>query len=87
MYSTHKEGKSVVTKRFIGILKTNIYKHMTAVSKNVDKLDEIVNTFNNTYHITRKMKPADDQRSKFIDYGVEYNDKDPKFKIADHVRI
>ena len=60
MYSTHKEGKSVVTKRFIGILKTNIYKNMTAVSKNVDKLDEIVNTYNNTCHITRKMKPADD---------------------------
>ena len=45
MYSTHNEGKSVVTERFIRTLKNNIYKHMTSISKNVyiDKLDDIVN--------------------------------------------
>ena len=44
MYLTHKEGKSVVAKRFIRTLKNKIYKHMIAVSKNVyfDVLDEIV---------------------------------------------
>ena len=44
MYSAHNEGKSVATERFIGTLKNKIYKHMTAVSKNVyiDKLDDIV---------------------------------------------
>ena len=35
MYSTHNEEKSVVAERFIRTLKNKIYKHMTAVSKNV----------------------------------------------------
>ena len=52
MYSIHNEGKSVVVERFIRTLKTKIYKYMTSVSKNVyiDKLDDIVNEYNNTYH-------------------------------------
>ena len=59
MYSIHNEGKSVVTERFIRTLKTKIYKHMTSISKNmyVDKLDDIVDECNNTYHTTIKMKP------------------------------
>ena len=53
MYSTHNEGQSVVAERFIGTLKNKIYKHMTTVSKNVyfDVLDDIVDKYNNTYHI------------------------------------
>ena len=56
MFSTHNEGKSVVAKRFIGTLKNKIYKYLTSVSKNVyiDKLDDIVNKYNNTYHGTIK---------------------------------
>ena len=52
MYSTYNEWKSVVAERFIRTLKNKIYKHMTAVSKNVyfDILDDIVNEYNNTYH-------------------------------------
>ena len=44
MHSTHKEGKSVAAERFIRTLKNKIYKHMTAVSKNVyfDVLDGTV---------------------------------------------
>ena len=59
MHSTHNEGKSVVAERFIRNLKNKIYKHMTAVSKNVhiDKWDDVVNESNNTYHWTIKMKP------------------------------
>ena len=51
-YSTHNEGKSVVAERFIRTLKNKIYKYMTSISKNmyIDKLDEIVNKCNNTYH-------------------------------------
>ena len=51
MYSTHNEGKSVVAERFIRALKNKIYKHMTAVSKSVciDKLDDILNEYNNAY--------------------------------------
>ena len=61
MYSVHNEGKSAVAERFIRTLKNKSYKYMTSVSKNVyiDKLDDIVNKYNNTYHSTIKMKPAD----------------------------
>ena len=62
---------------------------MTSVSKNVyiDKLDDIVNEYNNTYHITIKIKPADVKDNTYIDFKKDVNHKDPKFKIADHVRI
>ena len=58
MYSTHNEGKSVVAERLIRTLKSKIYKYMTSISKNVyiDKLDDIVDEYNNTYHTTIKMK-------------------------------
>ena len=61
MYSTNNEGKSVVAERFIRTLKSKIYKHMTSISKNVyiDKLDDIVSKYNNTYYTTIKTKPID----------------------------
>ena len=61
MYSTHNERKSVVAKRFIRTLKNKIYKHMTAISKNVyfDVLDDIVDEYNNNYHKTITMTPID----------------------------
>ena len=61
---------------------------MTAISKNVyiDKLDDIVNEYNNTYHRTIKMKPVDVKDNTYIDIEKEVNDKDPKF-IGDYVRI
>ena len=60
MYSIHNEGKSVIGERFIRTLKTKIYKYMTLTSKNVyiDKLDDILNEYNNIYHRTIKMKPV-----------------------------
>ena len=68
MYSTHNEGKSVVAERFIRTLKSKIYKYMTSISKNVyiDKLDDIVDEYNNTYHITIKMKPIDVKDNIYI---------------------
>ena len=89
MYSKHNEGKSVIAERFIRTLKTKIYKCMNSVSKNVyvDKLDDIVNKFNNTYRRTIKMKPVDVKDDTYIDSVKEVNDKDPKFKVGDHVRI
>ena len=62
---------------------------MTSVSKNVyiDKLDDIVDEYNNTYHRTIKMKPVDVKDNTYIDFKKEVNDKDPKFKVGDHVRI
>ena len=89
MYSIHNEGKSVVAERFIRTLKTKIYKYMTSISKNVyiDKLDDIVDEYNNTYHRTIKMKPVDVKDNTYIDFKKEVNDKDSKFKVGDHVRI
>ena len=61
MYSTHNEGKSVIAERFIKTLKNKIYKYMTSISKtmHVDKLNDIVKKYSNTYHKTIKTKPAD----------------------------
>ena len=86
MYSTHNEGIFFVAEKFIRTLKNKIYKHITAVSKNVyfDKLDDIVN---NKYHITIKMKPIEGKDNTYIESIKEVNDKDPQFKVVDHVRI
>ena len=53
----------------------------------IDKLDDIVRKYNNTYHRTIKMTPDDVKSSTYIDSSKEVNDEDPKFKIADTVRI
>ena len=89
MYLIHNEQKSVIAERFIITLKTKIYKYMTSISKNVyiDKLDDIVDEYNNTYHRTIKMKPVDVKDNTYIDFKKEVNDKDPKFKVGDRVRI
>ena len=57
MYSTHNEKKSVFAERFVKTLKIKIYKYMTSVSNYVyiDKLDDLINKYNNTYHSTIKM--------------------------------
>ena len=62
---------------------------MTSISKNVfiDKLDDIVNKYNNTYHGTIKMKPIDVKDNTYIDLEKEVSNKDPKFKVGDYVRI
>ena len=62
---------------------------MTSISKNVyiNKLDDIVNEYNNTYHTTIKMKPIDVKDNTYINTDKETNDKDPKFKVGDRVRI
>ena len=62
---------------------------MTSISKNVyiDKLDDIVKKYNNTYNTSIKMKPADVKDNTYIDFKKEVNDKNLKFKVGDHVRI
>ena len=73
MYSIYNEGKSVVAERFTRTLKNKIYKYMTSISKNVyiDKLDNIVNKYNNTYHRKIKIKPIDVKSSRYIDFTKE----------------
>ena len=89
MYSTHNEGKSVVAERFVRTLKSKTYKYMTSISKNVfiDKLDDIVDENNNTYHTIIKMKLADVKDNTYINADKEINNKDHKFKVGDYVRI
>ena len=74
-YSTHNEEKFVVAERFIRTLNNKIYKHITSVSKNVyiDKLDYIVNEYNNTYHRAFKMKPIEVKDNTYIDSAKEIN--------------
>ena len=83
MYSTHNEGKSVAAERFIRTLKSKIYKYMTSISKNV----YIDNEYNNTYHTTIKMKPTDGKDNTHINNDKKNNNKDPKFKVGDRVRL
>ena len=81
MHSINIERKLVVAERFIRTLKTTIYEYMMPISKNVyiDKLDDIVNEYNNTYHRAIKMKLVDVKDNKYIDFKKGVNDKDPKF--------
>ena len=87
-YSTYNEGKSVVAERFIRTLKNKLYKHMTAIGKNVyfDVLDDVVNEYNSTKHSTIKMKPIDviDNERVYID---EHNEEGSRFKVGDRLRI
>ena len=89
IYSTHNEGKSVLAGRFIRTLKNKIYKHMIANSENMHfiVLKDIVGEYNNTYYKTIKMKPIDVKSNCFAEYNGESNERDPKFKVGDHVRI
>ena len=89
MYSIHNEEKSVTAERFIRTLKNKIFKPVTATSKNVyfNVLDDFVNKYNSTVYRTIKMKPTDVKDNRYIDSKKEVNDKDPKFKAGDHVRI
>ena len=89
MYSTHEKRKSVVAERFMRILRDRIYKNMTLVSKNkyIDEVDDIVNKENNEYHSTIRINPVYIKSSTYIDFNVENNDKDTKFKAGYHVKI
>ena len=62
---------------------------MTAISNNVyfDALDDIVHKYNNTVHRTIKITPIDVKNNTYVDSKKEVNDKDPKFKVGNHVRI
>ena len=89
MYSIYNEGKSVVAERLIRVLKNKLFKHMTAVSKNIycDALDRIVNKYSNTVHRTIKMKLIDVTSDPYAEYNEDSNETKPKFKVGDLVRI
>ena len=74
---------------WIPIKKNEIYKYITSISKNlyIDKLDEILNKYNNTYHKRIKMKPIDIISNKYINSSKEINYEDVKFITGGNVRI
>ena len=80
MYLTQNERKPVLAERFIIILKNKIYKYITSVSKNtqIDKVDDIVNEYNNTYHSKIKLKTVDGKANIYIDSNKVVNNKCPK---------
>ena len=84
MYSTYNEAKSLVAEIFIRTLKSKVFKHMTAVSKNVyfDVLDDIVNKYNNTVHRTIKMKPIDVTGDFYAEYNEDFNKKILNLKLV-----
>ena len=84
IYSRHNEGESVIAERFIRILKKKIYKYQKMC---IDELADIVKEYKNTYNKTIKMKSSGLKSSTYVDIGTENNEKDPKFKFGDHVRI
>ena len=83
------KGNLLLPERFIRTLKSKIYKYITSIPKKVyiDKLDDIVNKYNNTYHKKIKMKPVDVKSSAYIDSSKENNYKNPKSKVGDIVII
>ena len=87
--STYNEEKPAVAARFIRTLKNKIFKHMTSVSTNFyfDLLDNIVNKYKNTVHKKLKMGPIDLTSDFYAEYNEDSNEKDPKFKVGDRVRI
>ena len=89
MYLMHNEEKSVVAEGLIRTLKSRVYKYKVSISKNVhiNKLDDIVNEYNNTYHKIIKMKPIDVKNNTYINSSKEVNHKDPIFQVGDYVRI
>ena len=89
MYSIHNERKSVVAERFIRTLKTKYLQiHDFNIKKvYINKLDDIVNEYNNTYHRTIKRKPVGIKDNTHIDFSREVDVKDHKFKVGDHVKI
>ena len=53
----------------------------------IDQLDNTVNKYNITCDSTIKIKSVDVKIIKYLDFCIENNDKDPKFKVGDDVRI
>ena len=88
MYSTHNEGKSVIGERLIKILKTKIYKTITAneIKSYLLYLNKLVDQYNNTYHHSINKKPINADYSALTE-KIKTNHKAPKFKVNDKVGI
>ena len=91
MYSIYNKGKAVVAERLIRTLKNKIYKHTAAILSDVyfDMLYDLVKKYNNTVHRTIGMKLVDFDLTSdsYAEYNGDSNEKYPKLKAGDRVRI
>ena len=89
MYSTFNEGKSVAAERLFRLVKTRF----TSIWQLFQRifilmcLMILLTKYNNTFHRTIKMKPINVTSDSYAEYNVDSNEKDPKFKVGDRVRI
>ena len=69
----NNEETSVVAERFTRTLKNKPYKYMTSISKmcHIDKIDNIFNKYNNTYHSTITMRPVDVKSSTYQKLSIK----------------
>ena len=79
------EENLLLLRDLLELYKSKIFKHITAISKNVHF--DVLDKYNNTVQKTIKMKPIDVTGDSYAEYNVDFNEKDPKFKVGDHVRI
>ena len=86
LYSGHNEEKTVVAERFITTSKNKICKYITSISKNIhiDRLDGIVNKYNNAFFSTIKVKPVDLKSSTCINFDKKNKKEGQKLKVGDH---
>ena len=90
MYLTYNEGKSVAAERFKNLLLLKkVYKYMISISKNVfiNKVDDIAQKYNCTYHSTIKIIPVDVKSNTFNNSSKWIKGKVPKFETGDIVRL
>ena len=85
MYSRYNEGKSVIAERFIRTLKNKIFKHMTAISKNVYFDVLLINVI--TLYKAFKMKPIDVMDYPYSEYNEDLNKKILNLKLVTMFRI
>ena len=71
--SLYNEGKSNVAERFMKTIKKQIYRFMTSISKSlyIDKVNDIVNEYSNTYHKNIKMKPVGVSSRTYFDFFIK----------------
>ena len=84
MYWTHNRGIFVVAETIIRTLKNKTYIYMTSISEYlyIDKLDDIVNKYNNTYHRNIEMKPVDVKPSCILILIKKIRKKVLNFKLV-----
>ena len=97
LYHTETEEKSSIVERWNRTMKNRMWKMFSANNNTVywDKLDKLVNVYNNTKHSSTKMTPTEASKKEneekvFINlYGdlIYLKPKKPKFSIGDKVRI